>query len=632
MAQNDSLKTFGRGTFRSKLFALVLVAVLPGLLLALHRTFQHREIEKNRILQEISSFSRLIAANERGYVKNARQMLTTLAGIDFLVQSKDANFTAVHFQNLLKLSPDYLNFGLIESNGALFASGLVLTGSPPLLGDRSYFKRAVATKAFSIGDFQVGRLSNEPSLNFGYPILNKTGGVDRVLFASIKLSLLTAAARDLGIPSGAVATVVDRSGTILARSPNEGNWVGRSMKDADLIKDILRVKEGITRAAGLDGVTRMYAVTPITDDHSASLFVSVGVPVKVLFAQANQTLLRNLLFSLLVMIGALIFSYVFAERLFVKPVVSLLSAAEQLAGGNLTARAQTISSTIELRRLSEEFNTMATFLQNRDHQLRSAHDKIQQMNAVLEHKVLDRTAQLSTVNQELEAFSYSVSHDLRAPLRHLDGFAELLRRHQHDRLDDKGKRYLCVISEAARKMGTLIDELLLFSRMNRAELAKQRVDMDSLVQECIAQLSSSYATRKIEWKVSKLPQVTGDQSMLRQVWLNLISNAIKYTGPREIATIDIRAEEQAEEYVFSVRDNGVGFDMKYADKLFGVFQRLHRESEFEGTGIGLANVRRIINRHGGRTWAQSTVDVGTTFYFSVLRDEYNTQSQAHPPG
>jgi PAS domain S-box-containing protein len=228
------------------------------------------------------------------------------------------------------------------------------------------------------------------------------------------------------------------------------------------------------------------------------------------------------------------------------------------------------------------------------------------------------SAELQAANKELEAFAYSVSHDLRAPLRHMAGFAELLQKNASSVLDDKSQRYMTIILESTKRMGNLIDDLLAFSRMGRVEAQMTLVDLDQLVKEVLGEARQETDGREIVWRIDSLPTCYGDRSMLRIVLVNLVSNAIKFTRQREHAEIEIgRATESEQEAVMFVRDNGAGFDMKYVDKLFGVFQRLHHADAFEGTGIGLATVQRIIHRHGGKVRAEGAVDQGATFYFSV---------------
>jgi light-regulated signal transduction histidine kinase (bacteriophytochrome) len=235
----------------------------------------------------------------------------------------------------------------------------------------------------------------------------------------------------------------------------------------------------------------------------------------------------------------------------------------------------------------------------------------------LERRIRERTEQLEAANKDLESFACSVSHDLRAPLRAVDGFARILEEDHVSQLDEEGRRALSVVRGEARRMGRLIDDLLDFSRLGRHGVQLTNTDMTSLVHEVFDQVKGCAADRQVDFRVGELPVAPGDLALLRQVWINLIDNALKYTRHRSQVQVSITGVKRGSEVVYSIRDNGAGFDMKYASKLFGVFQRLHSADEFEGTGVGLALVQRIIRRHGGRVGAEAQVDRGATFYFTL---------------
>lgn len=253
-------------------------------------------------------------------------------------------------------------------------------------------------------------------------------------------------------------------------------------------------------------------------------------------------------------------------------------------------------------------------------EVRLLHLEIKRLYDQVEERVEQRTAELEESNKELEAFSYSVSHDLRAPLRALDGFSQAMLDDFGPQLPEEGQRYLKTIRYSAQQMSTLIDALLEFSRFNRQELDKQAMDTSKLVHSALDELGFPWQGRQVEIRIGDLPVSSGDPVLLKQAWINLLSNALKYTNKREKAEIEIGSTKVNGTEAFFVRDNGTGFDMRYADKLFGVFERLHRMEDYEGTGIGLAMVQRIVKRHGGRVWADAAIDRGATFHFTLAKE------------
>ena len=246
-----------------------------------------------------------------------------------------------------------------------------------------------------------------------------------------------------------------------------------------------------------------------------------------------------------------------------------------------------------------------------------AEEEVRQLNEQLEQRVAARTEELRAVNKELETFNYAVAHDLRAPLRHIHGFAEMLAEEASPVLNDSGKHHLDTIRDSVERMSQLLEDLLKLSRLGRQELSKQACSLKPLVEEVVKGLKPEMQDRQVEWRIEELPFVQGDPVLLKQVLVNLLSNALKFTRTRQPAIIEIGQTTIDGEPVVFVRDNGVGFSMKYADKLFGLFQRLHRQQDFEGTGVGLAIVQRIIHRHGGRVWAEAELNKGATFYLSL---------------
>jgi two-component system sensor kinase len=304
--------------------------------------------------------------------------------------------------------------------------------------------------------------------------------------------------------------------------------------------------------------------------------------------------------SMIVLVGA--FGAWWVSRRITDPLNQLSTAAAAIASGDLAQRVD-VPGDDELGRLGNSFNTMA--------------GEVQRGRTDLEAQVVERTRALSETNAELEAFSYSVSHDLRAPLRAIHGFSRILLEDHAAGMDGEAKRVLGVIDENTRRMGQLIDDLLAFSRLGRKELETARVDMGELVRGAVDEIRLHAGDRQLEITVGALPPARGDRNMLRQAVANLLDNAAKFTRKRAPGVIEVGYKANGAEAVYYVKDNGAGFDPRYASKLFGVFQRLHRAEEFDGTGVGLAIVQRVVMRHGGRVWAEGKLDAGATFYFTL---------------
>jgi two-component system sensor histidine kinase/response regulator len=283
---------------------------------------------------------------------------------------------------------------------------------------------------------------------------------------------------------------------------------------------------------------------------------------------------------------------------------------QELLEAKETLEARVEERTTELARANERLQTELA-------ERKRAEDRVKELNQDLERRVAERTAQLGVANKDLEAFSYSVSHDLRAPLRHIDGFAHILIEKHSLQLTPDAQQLLKHIQEGTQKMGRMIGDLLNLARLDRRSMAFETTSLSPLVDSVVQDLKSETVEREIEWRVGSLSTVQCDPGLLRQVFANLLSNAVKYTRPRQRAVIEIGELTIEGQTVFFVRDNGAGFDPKYAGKLFGVFQRLHTDQEFEGTGIGLTTVERIIRKHGGRVWAEAETDKGATFHFSL---------------
>ena len=383
-----------------------------------------------------------------------------------------------------------------------------------------------------------------------------------------------------------IATTFFQLITVLAREQLEKDIAAIQKLEQRLVTELLVMSQAMVSSASMLATESRQK---LTEQHQRlSLFTAIAV---------------------FVLVAVIVVSLLSITNSILKPIMKLQQGAEIIGKGDLNHRVD-VKSKDEIGQLAAAFNQMTERRQRAEKALQKARDE-------LEIRVEERTSELQSANKELEAFSYSVSHDLRTPLRAIDGFSQILLEDYPDNLDKEGRRVLNVVRDNTKRMGVLIDDLLTFSRLGRKEMEKKDINMEKLAKDVFKQLKDTAPQRKLKMKINALPPVRGDENLIREVLQNFLSNAIKFSKNEKSPVIEVGGKLEDKENIYYVKDNGVGFDMKYSDKLFGVFQRLHSQEDFKGTGVGLAIVQRIIHRHGGRVWAEGKVNKGATFYFTL---------------
>ncbi len=623
-------ETHGSLSFRARLLILISFIVVPSLGIAIYGNLEQRRIEKARVCERASAIATLAAAREENFIQDTRQLLATLTQFPFLLLSTNQAFSENHLTNLRKLSPDYANFGLIEIDGRLFCSAEA-TNNGVNLKDRSYFRRTVKTGKFSVGDFQRSRVTRETTLNFGYPVFNEAGKLQRVLYSSLKIAKLSEAIADIQVPWGGAISVMDQSGNVLAHHPKPEQWVGKSLAEVPAVKRILAGAGGDFEMAGPDKIRRFYAVTTITDGQSPSLFVSVEVPLTVLFAKANSVLIKNVVVLGIITVVIWFIVQVYAKRFFLRPLNTLAGAALRLAEGDLRARAGGIRGSAELVQLGRVLDKMADSVESRTVELVKANEALRREMAERqkaqqqiqeqeqEKKQLEAQFLRSQRMESIGALAGGIAHDLNNALVPVLLGSQMLR---EGTINEKDRnKFLDLILTSGRRCTEMVKQILSFARGARGQMGT--VPMRQIVLE-MAKIANDTFPKSITIESlapADLWNIEGDATELHQVLMNLCVNArdampeggkLTLTAENTSTSEEANLEVPPGSYILlKVTDSGMGIPRELQGKIFEPF--FTTKGPDKGTGLGLSTVATLVKRHKGSIKLRSEAGKGTQF-------------------
>ena len=606
---------FFPASLRSRLLLLIFLAAIPALALTLYTNLEERQLRKALVQEHAMRLSRLVSADYERLIEDARQLLVSLARFPAVRDGHVAACNAL-FADLLTRQSSYANLGVIDSDGNVICTAVPITDQI-YLGDRVYFRRALETRDFAIGEYQVGRITRQATVNFGYPVVDDTGRVRGVVFAALDLAWLNQLARQAGMPPETMLTVIDRNGTILSRYPDDGKWVGQLMPESLVVNAILTQEgNGTSDALGTDGIPRLFAFAPFGGAaQSADAFVSVGIPATVAFAGVNQILARNLATLGLVAGLALAAAWVGAHLFIVRQIEALVGATKRVAAGELGVRTGLPRGQGELSQLANAFDQMAESLE-RAQERRFQEEELRQKNYQLEQQNLA----IQEANRLKTEFVSIVSHELRTPLTSIQGYAELLL--EDEQIAQEHRESLAIVKKNSERLLGLINDLLDVSRMEagRLDLHRTSLDLAHLIREVAGSLRPLIETKRQQLRLElseALPAVWADADRVTQILTNLIANAHKYT-PVE-GSIMVAARRDDGFVRVEVTDTGMGLSPEDQAQLFTKFFRAHdRSSQVGGgTGLGLVITRLLVELHGGRITVSSAPGQGSTFTFSL---------------
>lgn len=608
-----------RWSIRMYLWLLVLAVAVPCAGVLLYSIASDTKHEEREVRATTLSLAQLVASQTQNFLDDAERVESTLAaGKEF--RALDPKKRPAVLDHFLVLHPQYANLVVCDGNGRVIHSAASIPEDLSVEKIHAQWVEAVVRHGrFTVAKPIVGQITRRWVSVVGYPIQNEAGEIAGVLGMSFDLSRFRLPASVLSLPPHSAITIVDQNGTIIARSIDSEKWLGKSVRGAQIVDYVLSHLEGNVTSRGLDDQERIYGFTTLP---KVGWRIYAGIPTEFAFSASRASVIRASLVATAVL-GLVFLLVLFVGGLITRPVLALSDGATQAAEGKLE-NAVPVSGPREIARVAEEFNRMVTVRGEKELEIkklnRELEERVQERTAELEKAnaaLRTRSQDLEAANQELESFCYSVSHDLRAPVRSIGGFAKVLIEGYGDQLDKAANEYLERVQRAVDRMTELIDDLLDLSRISQSKLACTQVDLTALAISVTNDLRASAPDRPVTVDVQTGLMASGDAGLLRVLIENLLGNSWKFTRAQDFARIEFGRERAQGTTAFFVRDNGVGFDMKYAKKLFGPFERLHSPKEYEGHGIGLATVQRIVHRHGGQAWGEGWPGKGAVFYFTL---------------
>ena len=596
-------------SIRTQLYIMAFIVALPAAGIIIYSGLDQRQNAIDEARTESKKLVDNIAAEQQALVASSKQLLSALAQLPEIKNGNRALAEPI-LADILGINPQFLNIFITDSHGLLLASAKPSDASISI-SDRRHFINARTNRQFSSGEYIIGRLLGEPTLSFGYPYKNRKGDFGGVIVVNLNLKFSKDILQRSKLPPGSSYALMDMKGVILRTGNNNSRFIGKTDSPDRFRRMENGPESGSYDGPGLDEPLRFlsYRKLRLDGEQTPYMYVRSGIPVNATIRKANQALFNNLALLTSCVMIAFFLVWLIAKRSIVDRIAILLAVSRRLAAGDLEARVPPFAIGGELGELGYAFNEMAIKLAREIAECKQTEEEIRQLQSGLEQRVRERTA-------DLESFSYTVSHDLRAPLRHINSFSAVLIEDYGKDLPDEARGHLDRICSASSRIGALIDHILALSRVSRIDLKREAVDLSQLAVQVLAMYQDTDSQRRVEISIANSSPVLGDRHLLRQLLENLIGNAWKYTSKQPMARIEFGMTRVAAKETFFVRDDGVGFDMRYAKKLFAAFERLHG-TEFEGDGIGLATSQRIVKSHGGSIWAEGRVGEGATFYFTL---------------